>query len=111
MRQAVVVARAEAERDQLVAYMTVSGSKSPSHDDLRRGLTQKLPNYMIPSAFVFLESFPLTPNGKLNRAALPSPEETRPELRRDFVAPRTAAEKEIAEIWSAVLKAQGSWNS
>ena len=102
--QAVVVVRAEADRDQLVAYLTVSQGKSPSHDDIRRTLIQKLPNYMIPSAFVFLESFPLTANGKLNRAALPSPNDTRPELQRTFVAPQTASEKEIAEIWSSVLK-------
>jgi acyl carrier protein len=78
--------------------------KSPSHDDIRHTLTQKLPNYMIPSAFVVLESFPLTANGKLNRAALPAPDEARPKLQKVFVAPRTESEKEIAEIWSSVLK-------
>ena len=103
--QAVVVLRGEDEDTQhLVAYMTTSRAKAPSHDDIRAALNAKLPGYMIPSAFVFLESFPLTPNGKLNRAALPAPEQTRPELRKVFVAPRTASEKEIAEIWASVLK-------
>jgi acyl carrier protein len=104
VRQAVVVVRAEADREQLVAYMTVNGLKAPSHDEIRRTLTQKLPDYMIPSAFVLLESFPLTANGKLNRAALPAPDEARPELQKVFVAPQTELEKEIAEIWSSVLK-------
>ena len=103
--QAVVVVRSENDDNQhLVAYMTTSGVKSPSYDDIRLALTQRLPSYMIPSSVVFLESFPLTPNGKLNRAALPEPDQARPDRRKAFVAPRTASEKEIAEIWASVLK-------
>ena len=78
--------------------------KPPSHEDIRSALTQKLPSYMIPSSVVFLESFPLTPNGKLDRAALPAPDQARPDRRNAFVGPRTASEKEIAGIWASVLK-------
>ena len=103
--QAVVVVRGENdENQQLVAYFTVSGVNPPRHDDIRLALTQTLPSYMVPSAFVFLDSFPLTANGKLNRAALPAPEQSRPELRKVFVPPRTASEKKIAAIWASVLK-------
>ena len=59
---------------------------------------------MVPSAFVFLKSLPLTPNGKVDRAALPAPEDTRPDLQKVFVAPRTPVEKELAGIWASLLK-------
>jgi acyl carrier protein len=59
---------------------------------------------MIPSAFVELEEMPLTPNGKVDRRALPAPERTRPELEGVFVAPRTPAEQAMAEIWAQILK-------
>ncbi len=66
-------------------------------------LKQKLPEYMIPSAFVFLDAVPLTPNGKLDRNALPFPDRTRPEFEKTFVAPRTPTERLLAEIWADVL--------
>lgn len=75
-----------------------------SPDELRRFLREKVPEYMVPSAFVFLDSLPLTPNGKVDRRALPAPDESRPELKEALVAPRTPAEKVIAEIWAQVLK-------
>jgi acyl carrier protein len=61
---------------------------------------------MVPTAFVFLDAFPRTPNGKLDRGALPTPNESRPELERSFVAPRTPAEELLAEIWAEVLKVE-----
>ena len=67
-------------------------------------LEEKLPEHMMPSAFVLLDAMPLTANGKLNRRALPMPGSSRPELETDYVAPRTPAEETLATIWAEVLK-------
>lgn len=72
--------------------------------ELRRMLARQLPEYMAPSDFMFLDTFPITPNGKVNRLALPAPGRSRPELEQPYVAPRTAIEKELASIWSEVLR-------
>ena len=102
VRQVVVtVFRDKSADERVVAYM-VSSPVSP--DELRASLKQKLPDYMVPSAFVFLKSLPLTPNGKVDRNALPAPDETRPGLQSDFVAPRSFVEKELAGIWASFLK-------
>jgi len=61
---------------------------------------------MIPSFFMFLEKFPLTPNGKVDRKALPAPEVTRPDLATNFIAPVSETERELARIWSQVLKVE-----
>ncbi|KYC42720.1 non-ribosomal peptide synthetase [Scytonema hofmannii PCC 7110] len=71
---------------------------------LRQFLKNKLPDYMIPTAFVFVEEFPLTPNGKINRLALPAPDASQRNLEIDFVAPRTAIEQQLATIWAEVLR-------
>src|SRR5205823_10649833 len=65
---------------------------------------QKLPEYMVPSAFVFLEALPLTPNGKLDRKALPAPD--RAELETNYAPPQSAAEEALAKIWSEVLRVE-----
>jgi thioesterase domain-containing protein/acyl carrier protein len=70
---------------------------------LRSFMKAKLPEYMIPSAFVFLESLPLTPNGKLDRRALPAPRRTRAESKNDFVAPRDITELQLCRIWEELL--------
>ena len=70
---------------------------------LRSYLQAKLPEYMIPSAFVMLERLPLTPNGKVDRRALPAPEKGRSSLRDRYVQPRTAVERQLAQIWMEVL--------
>jgi hypothetical protein len=70
---------------------------------LRRFLDQKLPHYMVPSAFVILDALPLTPNGKVDRRALPAPDQARPDLEEPFVAPRTPVEEVLAGIWADVL--------
>lgn len=67
-------------------------------------LIRQLPEYMTPSEFMFLNSFPLTPNGKIDRSALPAPAQSRPELEQPYVAPRTGVEKELANIWAEVLR-------
>jgi len=105
IQQAVVVAREDQPGDRrLVAYAVASPGMSALASELRSYLQQKLPEYMVPAAFMFLESMPLTGNGKLDRKALPAPEQTRPDLNEEYTAPRTADEELLAGIWSEVLK-------
>jgi len=99
----VVTPQTESGETRLVGYFTSHAQRSPSVNELRSCLKGKLPDYMIPSAFVKLESLPLTPNGKIDRKALPDPEKNRPELDTEFVAPKTQVEKELAKIWAEVL--------
>ena len=86
---------------RLVGYIVVNGQTSLTDRDLRSFLLGKLPEYMLPSAFVFLESLPLTSNGKVDRRSLPSPTL---DLKSSFVAPRHQVEEIVARIWSEVLK-------
>jgi len=105
VRQAVVIAEAAAADSQrLLGYVVASGSKPLGVDELRSFLGQHLPDYMIPSTFIFLKAMPLTSNGKIDRASLPAPDEARPDLQRLFVAPRTPVERELAGIWAEFLK-------
>ncbi|MEM9163869.1 MAG: thioester reductase domain-containing protein, partial [Cyanobacteria bacterium P01_F01_bin.4] len=71
--------------------------------ELRRFLQAQLPDYMVPSNFVVMPDFPLTPNGKVDRKALPEPQRDRTQSEATFVSPRTPLEAEIAELWAAVL--------
>jgi len=104
VKEAVVVAREDRPGDQrLVAYLVPARKPSPSVSGLRRFLNEKLPEYMIPSAFVLLDTLPLTPTGKVDRKALPVPHGSRPELDNSYVAPRTTVEKELSQIWAEVL--------
>jgi len=97
-----VTARRDESNDmRIVAY--VVGASMP-HDELRAALRKKLPEYMLPSAFVFLKSLPLTPNGKVDRAALPEPEDLRAGVQNEFVAPRTGVEEKLAGLWAGLLK-------
>jgi amino acid adenylation domain-containing protein len=99
VREAVAVARDDSHGDKrLVAYV-VAGE--PEIGDLRAHLRAKLPEYMIPGAFVMLSELPLTPSGKLDRLALPSPDYTA--SANDFVAPRTITEMMLAKIWAEEL--------
>jgi amino acid adenylation domain-containing protein len=88
---------------RLVGYIVPTG-RPPSVSELRGFLKEKLPDYMIPSAFVMLETVPLTPSGKVDRRALPSPDGTKPQLAQGFVEPRTEIEELVAQIWREVLK-------
>jgi amino acid adenylation domain-containing protein len=103
--QAVVVSREETPGDvRLVAYLVPRADASPSVADLRVFLKDRLPEYMIPSAFVILPSLPLNPSGKVDRKALPAPERMRSSLATQYEAPRTEVEAMIAELWKDVLR-------
>jgi hypothetical protein len=104
IREVVATVREDTPGDKrLVAYIVASPDQPPGASDLRDFLKKKLPDYMLPSAFVPLQSLPLTPNGKVNRKALPAPDNERPDLARAFVAPRTALEEVLAQIWGDLL--------
>ncbi len=104
--EVVVIAR-EDEGDKtekrLVAYLVSKSDPKPTVSALRRFLQERLPDYMVPTGFVNLEAFPLTPNGKVDRKALPAPEGGRPELESAFVAPQNEIERAIAGVWQEVL--------
>jgi amino acid adenylation domain-containing protein len=105
IRQGVVAAREDhLGLKQLVAYLQPQNDSMPSVGDLRSYLKEKLPEYMIPSAFVTVETFPMTANGKINRKALPAPGDQRLEARQQYVAPREPLEKTLAAIWSKILE-------
>ncbi|HEY0602922.1 MAG TPA: amino acid adenylation domain-containing protein [Herpetosiphonaceae bacterium] len=74
--------------------------------DLRSFVHERLPEYMVPSAFVVLDTLPVTANGKVDRKALPVPEHTREELDQPHVAPRTPIEQALAEVWSRILRVE-----
>ena len=104
VRETVVVARNEGGETRLVAYLVAPAEEAPGVQDLRQFLKGSLPEYMVPSAFVVLEALPLTPHGKVDRKALPSPDAgTANEPERVFVAPRTPVEETLAAIWGEVL--------
>jgi acyl carrier protein len=88
---------------RLVAYVVPREEGEVSSAALRAFLETRLPAFMIPAAFVFLEALPLTPSGKIDRKSLPAPEAVRPELERPFVAPSSDTEQALAEIWKEVL--------
>ena len=91
---------------RLVAYLVLANPEEPPQPgELREFLRQRLPDYTVPSAYVFLGKLPLTASGKIDRKALPAPVLDR-EL-GSFIAPRSETEKTVAETWSAVLQIQG----
>ena len=92
-----------ASEKRLVAYVVPLQEQIVIAEQLWHFLQQKLPEYMIPSAFVILDSLPLTPSGKVNRRALPTPDESRATLSQTFVAPRTPAEEVLVEMWAEIL--------
>jgi amino acid adenylation domain-containing protein len=104
VRTAVVIAREDVPGDpRLVAYVVPEGGPLDVRE-LRHFLEQRLPEYMVPAAILVLESVPLSPNGKLDRSALPPPGGTEPGDREGYVPPRTPVEEILADIWATVLR-------
>ena len=112
VRRSLVMAREdEPGNKRLVAYVVADSDLRDATDEtnnadlvvaLRRWVAEKLPEFMVPAAFVVLDAMPLSPNGKINRRALPVPEQTR-DTAAAYVAPRTALEEIVAQIWMDVL--------
>jgi aryl carrier-like protein len=106
IREAVVLLRKDVpDEERLVAYFVLNGgAQNPAAAELRDFLLAKLPDYMIPAAFIAMEAFPLTPNGKIDRRALPAPDWSGQTRASQYVAPRTAEEQSMARIWAEVLR-------
>ena len=101
VQESLVISRSDVSGNQrLVAYIISNlGLEHTDFGSWRNFLKQKLPDYMVPSSFVFLKNFPLTPNGKVDRKALPEPEAINPQLSATYVAPKTEIEQTIATVW------------
>ncbi len=103
--ETVVLAREDVPGEKrLAAYVTSAPDRTPAPADLRKFVGERLPDYMIPSAFIVLSVLPLLPNGKVDRRALPAPDSTGKPLERGFVAPCNPEEKILADIWKEVLR-------
>lgn len=104
VKTCVVVARQELDDDKrLVAYVVAQAGEEPGHIELQNFLRARLLEHMVPTAFVLLDQMPLTPNGKINRRALPAPEILRPELEQGYIAPRNDIEMALVDLWKEVL--------
>ncbi len=104
LRESVVVVREDRPGDKrLAAYVVRKPESAVDADELRRFARESLPEYMVPPAFVFLDALPLTPNGKVDRKALPAPEQGSRTDAREFAAPGSLVEEELAAIWREVL--------
>ncbi len=103
VQDAVVVLRRDAGESELAAYVQADRGGAVNSSTLRRFLQERLPEHMIPGRFVLLERMPLTPHGKVDRRALPAIDSVRPELEKEYVAPRNATEEELARIWAESL--------
>ncbi|VXD10548.1 Non-ribosomal peptide synthase, involved in Hassallidin biosynthesis [Planktothrix serta PCC 8927] len=105
VREALVLTNSDTETEEkyLIAYIVCYPEKQPSIETLRKYLQTKLPEFMIPAQFVYLEKFPLTHNGKVDRKALPKPETKRENLEVSFIPPATPIEEILADIWQQVL--------
>ena len=104
IRESVALAREDARGEKrLVAYCVGNGRARLTSSCLHEFLKDKLPAHMIPSAFVFLDTLPLTANAKVDRKLLPVPDSVQPELNAAFVAPRTNIEQMLAEVWAETL--------
>lgn len=104
IQQAVVTALEDAPgQNRLIAYLVSTNQKKDSHA-LRKSLEQHLPDYMIPSVFVWLESLPKTASGKIDKRSLPKPGSARPELGVLYIAPRNETEKRVSALWKSLLQ-------
>src|ERR1043165_1843450 len=107
VRESAVVVRPDANGEKcLVAYIVPDPERRSSVTELQQYLKKKLPEYMLPTAFVMLDSLPLTANGKVDRHALPDPENMRPELEARYVKARTETEALLVSIWQNLLRTE-----
>nr|UXE44170.1 linear gramicidin synthase subunit D [uncultured bacterium] len=105
VRQVVVVSEPHLEGDnRLVAYVVLISQFQSAAQELRDFLKKRLPDYMVPAAFVILDVLPLTASGKVDRAALPPPDQQHVQSQSTFVAPRTSTEKQLTEEWEQLLR-------
>jgi len=103
--KSVVAIRADQKGGQrLVAYLVPIQQPGPTSQQMRSYLSERLPDYMLPSAFVLLDELPLTANGKIDRKALPDPDPTQNESGQVYVAPRTVLEEVLVNMWSDLLE-------
>lgn len=104
VKEALVLAREDTPGDKrLVAYMLSANGSSPSIANLRRFLQETLPDYMVPNSFMPLDAFPISPNGKVDRKALPAPSQEIASRDNSYVAPGTACETTLVDIWEEIL--------
>ncbi|QLE40511.1 amino acid adenylation domain-containing protein [Nostoc sp. C052] len=104
VQKIVVLAREDKPRvQQLVAYIVLLPDQKLTTSELRSYLKELLPEYMLPGVFIFLDTLPLLPNGKVNRRALPIPEALRPTLTTSYEIPQSKIEQQIAKLWQEVL--------
>jgi acyl-CoA synthetase (AMP-forming)/AMP-acid ligase II/acyl carrier protein len=108
VREAVVIVQQDVPDDKhLVAYIVFNEQvNNPKTSELRQFLNEKLPQYMVPSAYVTLDTLPLTPNGKVNRHLLPEVDAFNLDTEQSYVAPGTCIEEELARIWCQILGKQ-----
>ncbi len=105
VQQCAVIAREDSPGDKrLVAYLVLNQGHTITTKDLKHFLGERLPEYMVPSHFVVLNTLPLTTNGKLDRAALPMPDQQRPDLEQAFVGPRNSLERKLTKLFEQALK-------
>jgi len=104
LQDAAVIAREDQPGvKRLVAYVVPDEDHPATNAELRSYLLEKLPEYMVPGIFMRMEALPINPNGKLDRKALPVPDQSRPELERAYVTPRTKFEAALAKMWQEIL--------
>jgi amino acid adenylation domain-containing protein len=104
VQQAVVIVwEVKPGEKRLAAYIVPHQKPAPKPSELHHFLKEKLPNYMVPAAFVILEKIPLTPNGKIDRNALPTPDLEKRYINQELIAPRTPIEEVLTTIWTEVL--------
>jgi amino acid adenylation domain-containing protein len=105
VREAVVIAREDGpDGKRLVSYYVADHAAAPASGELRQFLKERLPDYMIPSAFVLMEQLPLTQNKKVDRRALPAPQQTESTENTGDVLAATPVERKVSDIWANVLK-------
>ena len=106
VRENVVVVRGNIPDEGVIAYVVLKQGQRAGVSELRGAVKAQLPDHMVPSTFMVLDSLPRTPNGKVDRRALPLPDQRRPDLKDVFVAPRTPTEQSLAGLWADLLRVE-----